>query len=40
MGFVREQESIGKAQVSSCERRDFVDCVLRGLLEGRVTQDR
>jgi hypothetical protein len=40
MGFVSEQETIGKDQVSRCERRDFVDCISRGLLEGRETQDR
>jgi hypothetical protein len=39
MGFVREQESMWKGQVSSCESRDFVDCVARGLLKGQVTQD-
>jgi hypothetical protein len=33
MGFVSEQESIWKDQVSRCERRDLVDCVPRPLLE-------
>jgi hypothetical protein len=39
MGFVSEQGSIWKDQVSSWERRDFVDCVPRTLLEERVAQD-
>ena len=39
MGFVSEQGSIWKDQVSRCERRDFVDCVPRALLEERVPQD-
>jgi hypothetical protein len=40
MGFVSEQKSIGKDQISSCERRDFVDCVPRRLRRGRVKQDK
>ena len=39
MGFVSEQGSIWKDQVSRCERRDFVDCVPRALLKERVPQD-
>ena len=39
MGIVSEQAFIGKDQTSSCERRDFVDCVPSALLEERVAQD-
>jgi hypothetical protein len=39
MGFVSEQGAVWKDQVSSCERRDFVDCVPRALLEERLAQD-
>jgi hypothetical protein len=39
MGFVSERGSFWKDQVSSCERRGFVDRVPRALLEERVPQD-